>query len=193
MALRIITGKHRGRKIESVPGKEVRPTTGFAREAIFNVLMHGRYAGENSPLVGKRVVDIFCGTGAMGFEALSRGAAHVTLIDQNQKAMDAARQTAEKFGETANVSLIRSDSTNLPRAIRPCTLAFIDPPYEKGLAEKALHSVTRNGWLEDGAIVVVEQSKKEKLELPPEYTLLEERTYSISRMSLLQYQAAQKN
>ena len=183
--LKIIAGKHRGRNIETAPSKDIRPTTGFAREGMFNILMHGRFAGENTPLVGKRVVDLFCGSGALGFEALSRGASHVTFIDQNPKALELAKKTASTIGETANSAFIRSDSTHVPRAVLPCSLAFVDPPYDKGLAEKGLESLLQGGWLEDGAIVIVEQSKKEPLKISSAFSLLDERNYGIAKISIL--------
>lgn len=184
--LKVIAGKHRGRNIETAPSKDIRPTTGFAREGIFNILMHGRFGGENTPLIGKRVVDLFCGSGALGFEAISRGAAHVTFIDQNPKALELAKKTASTFGETTNCAFIRSDSTHVPRAVLPCTLAFVDPPYDKGLAEKGMESLVQGGWLEEGAIVVVEQSKKEPLKPSTDFVLLDERAYGIARISILQ-------
>lgn len=186
--LKIIAGKHRGRKIETLQDKEVRPTTGFLREAVFNILMHGQFSGENSPIVGKRVVDIFSGTGAMGFEALSRGAAHVTLVDQNVKAIGAARTTAEKLGELNNVAFLRSDSTNLPPTRTPCSLAFIDPPYNGNLVKPALNSLVKGGWLENGAIVLIEQAKREDvMEVPEVFEKLDERIYNITRVTLLKY------
>ncbi len=185
--LKIIAGKHRGRNIETAPSKDIRPTTSFAREGMFNILMHGRFSGENSPLIGKRVVDLFCGSGALGFEALSRGAAHVTFIDQNPKALELAKKTASIIGETANSAFIRSDSTHVPRAVLSCALAFVDPPYDKGLAEKGLESLVLGGWLEDGAIVVVEQSKKEPLKPSSAFTLLDERSYGIAKISILRH------
>ena len=191
--LKIIAGKHRGRNIETLPGKEIRPTTGFTREAVFNILMHGQFSGENSPLINKRVVDLFCGTGALGFEALSRGAAHVSFIDQNPKALDLAKKTATNIGESKNAVFIRSDSTHVPKAHIACSLAFVDPPYEKGMAEKGLVSLTDGGWLEDGAIVVVEQAKKEALNPPIHMTLLDERTYGITRISILKYHTEAKH
>ena len=185
--LKIIAGKHRGRNIETAPSKDIRPTTSFAREGIFNILMHGRFGGEKTPLVGKRVVDLFCGSGALGFEALSRGAAHVTFIDQNPKALELVKKTAMTLGETNHAAFIRSDSTHVPRAVLPCSLAFVDPPYDKALAVKGIESLISGGWLEDKAIVVVEQSKKEMLVPPASLTLLDERSYGIARISILIY------
>lgn len=182
--LKIIGGKHRGRNIETAQDKEIRPTTGFTREAVFNILMHWRFGGE-SPLIGQRVVDLFCGTGALGFEALSRGAAHVTFIDQNPKAQELVRKTATNFGETPNTALVRSDSTRVPRAAQPCRLAFIDPPYGQGLAEKGLLSLLEGGWLAPDAVIVIEQEKKASLTPPAGFTLLDERTYGISKISIL--------
>ena len=160
---------------------------------ILRHLMHGQFGGENSPLIDKRVVDLFCGTGALGFEALSRGAAHVSFIDQNPKALDLAKKTATSIGEIKNTAFIRSDSTHVPKAHIACSLAFVDPPYEKGMAEKGLDSLVQGQWLEDGAIVVVEQAKKETLKPPVSMTLLDERIYGITRISILKYAIEPKN
>ncbi len=184
--MKIIAGKHKGRNIESLPGKDIRPTSGRTRGAVFNILTHGRFYGENSPIIGSRIVDIFCGTGALGLEAFSRGAAHVTFVDENQRAVDITRKNVEKFGEMKNASFIRSDSTRIPPAIKPCKLAFLDPPYESGLAPKGLKSLVKGGWLEKGAIVVVEISKKEELEIPEEFEKVSERIYNSTKIILLE-------
>ena len=185
--MRIISGKHRGRRIQMHEGKEIRPTSGRTREAIFNILTHADFA-ENK-LAGGRVVDIFCGSGALGLEALSRGADHITFVDRNPQSLSLARENTERFGEIENARFIRNDSTQLPPAPIPCSLAFADPPYNKGKAIPALKSLHENGWLEDGAIVVLEISEHDVVDTPAPYTLEDERKYSKSRVLFLRYNA----
>ncbi len=195
--MRITAGTLRGKHIESRPGQSLRPTTSMVREAIFNLLKHGKFLkdetfirDDNPDLVeGRRVVDIFCGTGALGFEALSRGAEHVILIDQNPQIQALAKQNMQNLGLADKMTFIRSDSTQLPKARIACHLAFIDPPYRSGLAIPALHSLANQGWLAPGAVAVVEQSKKEPSLAPPKgFRIIDERVYSITRVTLLQYQ-----
>lgn len=186
--MRIISGKHRGRRIEMSEKTEIRPTSGRTREAIFNILTHASFGRDGEPLlIGKRVLDIFCGTGGLGLEALSRGAQHVTFIDRNTSSLALARSNAERFGEADNVSFIRSDSTNLPPAMYPCTVAFADPPYNQGMAEPALASLRRQGWLEPNAIVIIELSARELLHVPEGYELLDERKYGNSKVLILRH------
>lgn len=188
--MRIISGKHRGRRIAMAEGTDIRPTSGRTREAIFNILTHGSF-GRNgeSPLVDKRVVDIFCGSGGLGLEALSRGAAHVTFIDRNPHSLSLARENAERFKETETTSFIRSDSTQLPPAPHPCTVVFADPPYNKGMAAPALESLRKNGWLEQNALVVLELSAHELLHIPAGYELMDERRYGNSKVLILRNSA----
>lgn len=188
MTLRIIAGKHRGRKIFMKEGKDIRPTGSRAREGIFNILLHGRFSGvDNSPLVDKRVVDLFCGSGALGLEALSRGAAHVTFVDQSSESIALVKQNAEHFGETPNVKFVRSDSSSLPPAPQKFSLAFMDPPYKTELATKALESLHKNKWLEDDAVVVVEVSKTQEITPPEGYDVFDMRDYGNNRIYFLNY------
>lgn len=184
--MRIISGKHRGRRIAMNEDTDIRPTSGRTREAIFNILTHGSF-GRNgeSPLVGKRVIDIFCGTGGLGLEALSRGAEHVTFVDRNGPSLALARENVERFGETEHTTFIRSDSTQLPPATFPCTVAFADPPYNKGQAAPALKSLKDSGWLEPYALVVLELSAHELLHIPEGYELMDERKYGNSKILIL--------
>lgn len=192
--LKIIAGKHRGRRIETKESAKIRPTGSMARGAIFNILMHGSFGpnGE-SPLIGKSVVDLFCGTGALGLEALSRGAAHVTFVDQSAESMSLARANAANMGETSSVHFVRSDSTSLPRARAQCSLAFLDPPYNSGLAAKSLLSLGTQGWLEPGAIAVVETSVRETLPALAGFEVFDERKYGNSKITFLRYGASQEN
>lgn len=187
--LRIIAGKHRGRRIETKENATIRPTGSRTREAIFNILAHGEFRGlGRSPLVEGRVVDLFCGTGALGLEALSRGAAHVTFIDQSGDSISLARANAAALGETSqSTQFLRSDSTSLPPTAKPCTLAFLDPPYNSGLALKSLKSLDSQGWLLPGAVTVVEMDARENFVPPEFYTPFNERKYSNSKIVFLRY------
>ncbi len=190
MSLRIFAGKHRGRKLYMNEGKEIRPTSGRAREAVFNILVHGEFApGGDTPLAQQTIADLFCGCGALGCEALSRGARFVTFVDQSNDAAKLVKANLEHLGEDKNARIIRSDSANLPYAPRKHRLVFMDPPYKSGLAPKALASLDKQGWLEGGALVVVEVSSKEDLEPPPGFEVTDKRDYGNSRMYFVRYRA----
>lgn len=184
--MRIIAGKHRGRRIAMKDDAGIRPTSSRTREAIFNILMHNNFGLEgDNIIVGKRIVDIFCGTGALGLEALSRGAEHVTFIDRNPQSLALVRETAAHFKEEQNAAFVRSDSTALPKATRSFSVAFADPPYDQGQAAPALNSLRQNGWLEQNAIIVVEISAKELIQLPEGFEQLDERKYGNSKVLIL--------
>lgn len=186
--LRIIAGKHRGRNIETKQDARIRPTGSMARGAIFNILMHGDFGRpDGSPLIGKSVIDLFCGTGALGLEALSRGAGHVTFIDQSAESIALARSNAKSMGEEATTQFLRSDSTSLPHARLTYSLVFLDPPYDSGLAIKSLKSLDEKGWLEEGAVAVVELSAREMLNAPEHYELFDERKYGNTKIVFLRY------
>src|ERR1700761_8695498 len=170
--LKIIAGKHHGKNIQMKKNSAIRPTGARTRAAIFNILMHGQFGGvENSPLIDRCIIDLFCGTGALGLEALSRGAKHVTFVDEAADSIALANANVAHMKETENAQCIRSDSTSLPKARRTCSLAFLDPPYNSGLATKSLKSLDTQGWLEDGAVAVVEVSNRETLAPPDHYTV----------------------
>jgi len=191
--LTIIAGKYRGKKINTKTNAAIRPTGSRARGAVFNILMHGKFGThENSPLIDKSVIDLFCGTGALGLEALSRGASHVTFVDQSSESIALARANVANLKEENNTHLIRSDSTSLPVARKECSLAFLDPPYNSGLAVKSLASLDAKGWLENGAVAVVELSKKETLVPPKNYSIFDERLYGNTRIVFLLYETPSK-
>lgn len=184
--MRIIAGKHRGRRIAMKDDADIRPTSSRTREAVFNILMHASFGRDGeSPIIGKRVLDIFCGTGGLGLEALSRGASHVTFIDRNPQSLALARENVTNFKEQDNATFIRSDSTQLPPATFPCTVAFADPPYDKGQAAPALKSLKSAGWLEKDAIVILEISTKDLVQLPEGFEQIDERKYGNSRILIL--------
>jgi 16S rRNA (guanine966-N2)-methyltransferase len=186
--MRIVGGKHRGRKLEAPPGDAVRPTSDRAREALFNILEHGRFAeGGASPLPGARVADLFCGTGALGLEAISRGAEQAILVDSDATALAAARANVGMLGEKTRVMLRQADATNPGPAPWRCRIIFLDPPYRSGLARAALAALARDHWLEPGATVVVELAAREPLSPPPGFTPIDERRYGRARLVFLRF------
>jgi len=139
------------------------------------------------------VVDVFCGTGALGLEALSRGAGHVTFIDNDRASLVLAKENAATIGEWRNVTLLKFDAARLappPLAAKaPCQIAFLDAPYEKGMTKPALLGLINKGWLAPGALVVVEVAAKEELEPPRALEVLDERAYGVARVVFLQNRA----
>jgi len=180
----IVAGKHKGRRIESPEGREVRPTAARTREAVFNILAHGRF-GEKGLLKG-RVADVFCGSGAMGLEALSRGAQSVTFVDKSSESLKAAEYNLRHFGESTLARLIRADSSQLPPAPHPHEVLLIDPPYQSGLATGALTTALAGGWMAPEGVAVVETAWKEAVNLPDGWRIIDERKYGNTRETLLE-------
>ena len=173
--MRVVGGRLRGRNIASPASKDIRPTQDRLRESIFNTLMH---AYEN-PAVDARVLDLFAGTGALGIEAVSRGATFTLFIDNGAEARALLRNNVEALGLGGVTKVYRRDATQLGpvHPMEPFTLAFLDPPYGKGLAEKALASLRDGQWLVPGALVVVEEAVSAALKAPEGYEELERRAY----------------
>lgn len=173
--MRIVAGRHSGRRLVAPDGLDVRPTSDRVREALFNILQHGV-----APLDGLTVLDAFAGTGALGLEALSRGAAFATFLDTSRDARAALAENLAALHETDNAELLNRDATRPGAAPRRHDLAFLDPPYGKGLAERALAAL--RSWLADDAVVVVETMRTEDLALPDGYALLQSRDYGKTRL-----------
>ncbi len=188
--MRIVAGKHRGRRLEAPAGLEVRPTADRTREALFNILEHGRFTADGtSPLLGARVLDAFAGSGALGLEALSRGATHATFMDNNAIARSAIRANAKALGESAHVSILQADAINPPAAGAPCDVVFLDPPYGSGVSEPALAALAARGWIAGGAVCSIEIAARETLAPPAGFTLVDERRYGKAKLILLSYGA----
>lgn len=184
--MRVVGGSWRGRAIEAPPGLAVRPTSDRAREAIFNILAHGAHTGgEGSPLPDSRVLDAFAGSGAMGIEALSRGAAHATFLDNDATAVRTIQRNLTSLKALADASVRRADCLAPPRASAPCDIAFLDPPYGQGLAGPALAALAQAGWIADGALCVVEQQHDEALDAPAGFGVLTERRYGKAKVAIL--------
>ncbi len=182
--MRIIAGQWRGKHLAEVgagdPAAHLRPTSDRVREAIFNLLVNGSYG---NPVSGARVLDLFSGTGALALEALSRGAASATLVDDGPAARALiARNIALTRTEAARH--LRLDATRLPACPEaPFTLVFLDPPYGKGLGEAALAAAQKGGWLAPEALVVWEESAP--MPPPPGFALLDQRRYGDTHVTIL--------
>jgi 16S rRNA (guanine966-N2)-methyltransferase len=186
--VRIIAGKHRGRRLDAPAGLEVRPTADRTREALFNILEHGRFSADGtSPLREARVLDTFAGSGALGLEALSRGAAHATFMDNNAVARSAIRANARALGEAASVDILQADAGNPPVPGQPCRVVFLDPPYRSGLAAAALGALAARGWIAERAICAVEMAANERLDAPAGFTAVDERRYGKAKLVFLIY------
>ncbi len=184
--MRIVAGQYRGRAIVTPEGQSTRPTSDRARQAIFNVLEHAPWA---EGLHEARVIDLYAGSGALGFEALSRGAAFCLFVDTDDGARGAIRENMDAYGLFGRCRVHRRSATDLgPRpgsAGEAFTLAFLDPPYAKGLGEQTLARLLEGGWLAPGAIVVFERGSDEPEIDTPGYERLDARDYGAARVLFL--------
>jgi 16S rRNA (guanine966-N2)-methyltransferase len=183
--MRIVAGKWRGKTLadlgEGDTKAHLRPTTDRVRENLFNLLLNGKHG---DPVTGARVLDLFAGTGALGLEALSRGAASVTFVDNGSAARALLRDNVGRCAAQGVTKIYRRDATDLgENRGAPFDLVFLDPPYGQGLGEVALASARDGGWIAPGAMVVWEDSAAS---LPPEgFEVLDERSYGGTRITLL--------
>ena len=183
--MRVVGGRHRGRRLIAPAGDTVRPTSDRAREALFNILSHGNFAAAGSPFADENVLDAFAGTGALGIEALSRGAARAAFIETDRDALRAVRQNLAALDEEDAADVISGDATRPPRAPFACALGFLDPPYRSGLAAPALTALAAMGWLAPRAVAVVEIAADEAFSPPDEFTLIDERKYGAAKLIFL--------
>jgi 16S rRNA (guanine966-N2)-methyltransferase len=182
--MRIIAGRWKGRALVAPPGLATRPTSDRARQAIFDQLWHAPWAGRGM-LEGATVLDGFAGTGAMGLEALSRGAARAFFMEQDRGALAALRAniTACKAGDACRV--LAGDVTAPPVAAAPCSLVFLDPPYAKGLVPRALAALQAKGWIAPGALIIAETGRDEESAIPPGFEVISTRDHGAARLSAL--------
>jgi 16S rRNA (guanine966-N2)-methyltransferase len=182
--VRIVGGEFRGRTLATPRSDAIRPTTDRTREAVFNVLAH-RFADR---LAGARVLDLFAGTGALGLEALSRGASYCVFIEESAEGRGLIRTNVEAFGLTGRTKVFRRDATRIGEigTLQPFNLVFADPPYGKGFGEKALASVKAGGWLQPGALCVVEEAAVAPFEPGPGFSVLETREYGDTVIRLIE-------
>ena len=183
--MRITSGELRGRPIQAPPGQETRPTSDRTRQAVFNILEHAAW----SPGVdGARVLDLFAGSGAMGLEALSHGAAWCQFFDTAQPALLAIRANVQAFRLAERCSILNRDAARLPR--RPDTdppydLAFLDPPYGKGLGEAALAALRAGDWMAMDGLIVLERNETELQLAATNYAVRDQRQYGVASVIFL--------
>src|SRR3954471_19391146 len=173
--MRVVGGRLKGRNLVSPASRDIRPTADRLRESLFNILVHAY----GDPVDGARVLDLFAGTGALGIEAISRGATFALFVDNGTEARALLRNNIEARGLGGATKVFRRDATDLGPAhpVEPFSLVFLDPPYGKGLAEKALASLRDGGWLVPDATLVVEEAKAARFVTPERFQELERRAY----------------
>jgi len=185
--MRIIGGAHKGRKLSVPKGRESRPTTDRVRESLFNTLEHGAFLPAG--LEGLRVLDLFAGTGALGLEALSRGAVFACFVESAPGPRACLERNIDILGVRSNTALLHCDATRLVPVISsvdgPFDLAFLDPPYARNLGQGALASMLKNGWLTSQAIVIYEMARSESAPDGTDFTTLDERLYGKTKISFL--------
>ncbi|GLK78756.1 16S rRNA (guanine(966)-N(2))-methyltransferase RsmD [Methylopila turkensis] len=183
--MRIVGGKFKGRALKgpAADSRAIRPTTDRLREALFNVLAHAY----GDPADGARTLDLFAGTGALGIEALSRGARYALFVDEGAEARACLRANVEAFGLGGVSRIARRDATHLGSigAVAPFDLVFADPPYGRGLGERAIASAHDGGWLTPGALVVWEEAADADVATPAGFEELETRAYGDTKVMIL--------
>ncbi|MFZ0987418.1 MAG: 16S rRNA (guanine(966)-N(2))-methyltransferase RsmD [Xanthobacteraceae bacterium] len=173
--MRVVGGRLRGRALAGPKSPVIRPTADRLRESLFNILLHAY----DDPITGARVLDLFAGTGALGIEALSRGASFALLVDDSAEARALIRENVAAFGLGGVTRIFRRDATKLGPAhpVEPFSLAFLDPPYGQGLAAAALIAARDGGWFMPGALIVVEEAAKSAFAPRLAFSVLERRVY----------------
>src|SRR3954466_9544567 len=181
--MRVVGGRLKGRNLVSPSSREIRPTADRLRESLFNILVHAY----GDPVEGARVLDLFAGTGAVGIEANSRGAKFALFLDNGTEARALLRNNIEALGLGGVTKVFRRDASELGPAhpVEPFSLVFLDPPYGKGLAEKALASLRDGGWLAPGAMIVVEEAKAAEFAASEGFEELERRAYDDTEFAFL--------
>ena len=181
--LRLLAGRHRGRRLAAPEGLTTRPTAERVRQALFDMLWHAPWAGR-AVVEGAVVLDAFAGTGALGLEALSRGATHAIFFEQDRAALAALRANIAATREDAACCVIAGDVLRAPRATTAATLILLDPPYGQTLVPRALAALTTAGWIAPGALVAAELAKADPLDLP-DHEILAERAHGAARLVFL--------
>ena len=181
--MRIVGGRLGGRTLSAPKSQAIRPTADRLREALFNILTHSY----GDPVEGARVLDLFAGTGALGLEAHSRGAAFVLFVDDGAEARALLRGNVDALGAGGATKVYRRDATRLGPAhpMEPYSLVFLDPPYGKGLAERALTSAREGGWLTPDALIVVEEAADADFTAPDGFEEIERREYGDTQVVFL--------
>ena len=190
--MRIVGGNHRGKKLSTPKSTETRPTTDRVREAMFNKIAHGVAKHfDDFDIEGANVLDLFAGTGALGLEALSRGAKFAVFVEDAIEPRGLIRSNIEQLEFTGITKLFKRDATYLGpmKRFQPFNLIFLDPPYNKELGEKALNSAIEGGWFADEALIILEESKSATITWPEGIELLDEKTYGDTILYYTKWQA----
>lgn len=189
--MRIVGGEFRGRSLAAPKTQTIRPTTDRSRESLFNILSHAY----PEALAQTRVLDLFAGTGALGLEALSRGARSALFVESGVEGRGIIQKNIESFGLQGRARLYRRDATKLGASgtMGPFDLVFADPPYGIGLGDKALASAARGGWIGPGALIVLEEEAAAQPEPGPAFELLESRAFGDTVMRFFRYNADQQS
>jgi 16S rRNA (guanine966-N2)-methyltransferase len=185
--IKIIAGKHQRQIIPTLKKSDYRPSTNKLREAVFSILLSLEYITLRT-IVGSSVLDLFAGTGSFSFEALSRGAENITLIDCNMRYLKLIRKFAYKIGEIERVKILLMNATNLVRSKYKYDFVFIDPPYYHNFVISSLQSLVVQGWLSKGAVIVVKmENTNNELILPKDISIIQIRAYGQHKLLLLQH------
>jgi 16S rRNA (guanine966-N2)-methyltransferase len=186
--MRIVGGELGGRRLAAPGSDRIRPTTDRTRESLFNILGHAH----PEILDGTRVLDLFSGTGALGIEALSRGARFCLFVEESTEGRGLLRENIDALGLQGRTKVFRRDATNLgpTGAVEPFDLVFADPPYGKGLGERAFASAAEHGWLNAGAIIVLEERADAAVQLPKGFDLLDSRSFGDTIIRIMRWSAA---
>jgi 16S rRNA (guanine966-N2)-methyltransferase len=179
--MRIIAGRFKGRQIPLAPSANYRPSTGKLKEAVFSILSAYLDFSEAN------VLDLCSGTGAFGFEAASRGAKRITLVDIELKYLDRAQEFAQKLGILDQMSCVKANATLLPNLAQKYDLVFLDPPYYQGIAKSALIELDKKKLLSDQALLVIELGKREEIVIPECYEIFDSRIYGSAKVILVTY------
>lgn len=184
--MRIVGGVFRGRVLSAPSDRATRPTADRVREALFDILMSAALADGADDLARLAVLDVFAGTGALGFEALSRGAARVGFVENDAKALVIIAENIRKLGVGDRATLLRFDATKPPKATAPFDLVMLDPPYRSGLAAPALAALLKQGWIAPNALMVVEVAAGEPFKpLGSDFAITDERKYGAAKLIFL--------
>lgn len=190
--MRIVAGQFRGREIIAPEDKRIRPTSDRARESLFNILQSGRLQREaggsaDAALAGISVLEVFAGTGALGLEALSRGAQIVTFLEKDPGALKILRQNIERFGCGNRCRVLQADALEPPAAEAPADLILLDPPYGEDIATGTLQALAEKGWVAAGCLIALEQPAGRTLVLPGEFRSLDRRRYGRAEFHFLSF------
>ncbi|WP_085907373.1 16S rRNA (guanine(966)-N(2))-methyltransferase RsmD [Kiloniella majae] len=186
--MRIVGGKHRGRSLTCPTGQTARPTLDRTRESLFNILLQGDVSngllptGTKSLLIGCHVLDVFAGTGALGLEALSRGAQKVTFMEKAPDSLSALRDNIKNLKEQQTTQVLQGDALIPPKAQEACSLVLMDAPYNQNLTTPAITALDRAGWIAKTALIVAECDAKENITPPPGFEEVDNRKYGKARI-----------